>query len=134
MIENRTVLENAKATTLRERDQLRQQLTEELAKGDINIDEITQNIVAEKLAEANQKFEEERGELQGFLQQKINRNLELEVNLDEIKDAYRALESSLSQDEKKKRNREKQLETSLEQISTLYQTAMNERSILKVDL
>ena len=96
MIENRTVLENAKATTLRERDQLRQQLTEELAKGDINIDEITQNIVAEKLAEANQKFEEERGELQGFLQQKINRNLELEVNLDEIKDAYRALESSLS--------------------------------------
>lgn len=56
------------------------------------------------------------------------------MNLDEIKDAYRALESSLSQDEKKKRNREKQLETSLEQISTLYQTAMNERSILKVDL
>lgn len=134
MIENRTILENSKATTLRERDQLRQQLTDELAKGDINIEEITQNIVAERLNEANQRFEEERSELQGFLQQKINRNLELEVNLDEIKDAYRALESSLSQDEKKKRNREKQLETSLEQISTLYQTAMNERSILKVDL
>ena len=40
MIDNRTALEAAKATTLRERDQLRQQLTEELAKGDINIDEI----------------------------------------------------------------------------------------------
>ena len=67
MIENRTILENSKATTLRERDQLRQQLTDELAKGDINIEEITQNIVAEKLNEANQRFEEERSELQGFL-------------------------------------------------------------------
>ena len=63
MIENRTILENSKATTLRERDQLRQQLTDELAKGDINIEEITQNIVAERLNEANQRFEEERSEL-----------------------------------------------------------------------
>jgi len=35
------VLENAKATTLRERDTLRQQLTAELAKGDIDIEGIT---------------------------------------------------------------------------------------------
>jgi len=57
-------------------------------------------MVAEKLAEANTKFEEEKIALHGFLQSKIDRNLALEVQLDEIKDAYRALESSLSQDMK----------------------------------
>ena len=38
--------------------------------------------------------------MNGFLQSKIERNLQLEVQLDEIKDAYRALEQSLSKDEK----------------------------------
>ena len=60
MIEHRTVLENAKASSLRERDQLRQQLTDELAKVDINIEEITQNIVREKVQEVEQAFEEEK--------------------------------------------------------------------------
>ena len=39
-------------------------------------------------------------EMQGFLQSKIERNLQLEVQLDEIKDAYRALEATLSKDDK----------------------------------
>ena len=77
---------------MRERDDLRKQLTEQLAKGDINIDEITSKIVAEKMEEASKKFSEERSTLEGFLQSKIERNLELEMRLDEIKDAYRALE------------------------------------------
>ena len=38
--------------------------------------------------------------MNSFLQQKIERNLQLEVQLDEIKDAYRALEASLSKDDK----------------------------------
>lgn len=79
MLEHQTVLDNAKATTLRERDTLRQQLTAELAKGDIDIDAITSNIVTEKLAEATGKFEEEKNALHGFLQSKIDRNLALEV-------------------------------------------------------
>jgi len=67
MNENRSVVENAKAAALRERDQLRQSLTDELAKSNINVDEIAQSIVAERLAEANTKFQQERDELQGFL-------------------------------------------------------------------
>ena len=44
------------------------------------------------MEEASKKFSEERSTLEGFLQSKIERNLELEMRLDEIKDAYRALE------------------------------------------
>ena len=90
---------------MRERDDLRKQLTEQLAKGDINIDEITSKIVAEKMEEASKKFSEERSTLEGFLQSKIERNLELEMRLDEIKDAYRALEQSLTTDDKKDRQK-----------------------------
>ena len=72
--------------------------------------------------------------MNSFLQSKIERNLQLEVQLDEIKDAYRALEQSLSKDEKQNRAKCQVLERSVEQISSMYQNAVNERSILKVDL
>lgn len=75
MLENKQVLENAKAATLRERDDLMKQLTEQLAKGDIDIEEITGKIVAEKMAAANAVFEEEKDRMNGFLQSKIERNL-----------------------------------------------------------
>lgn len=56
------------------------------------------------------------------------------MELDEVKDAYRALESSLSRDEQQFKNRAIKLERSLEQITTMYQAVINEKSVLKVDL
>lgn len=106
----------------------------ELSKGDINIEEITQKMCDEKMAVANSTFEQERDTMNNFLQQKIERNLQLEVQLDEIKDAYRALEASLSKDDKHFKSKVQLLERSMEQISSMYQNAVNERSILKVDL
>ena len=91
-------------------------------------------MVDEKMAEVNSTFERERDQMNNFLQQKIERNLQLEVQLDEIKDAYRALEASLGTDEKHFKSKVQLLERSMEQISSMYQNAVNERSILKVDL
>ena len=133
MLQSKENVEAAKAATLQERDDLRQQLTEQLAKGDINIEEITSKIVDEKVAAANAAFDQEREQMNSFLQQKIERNLQLEVQLDEIKDAYRALEASLSKDDKSFKSKVQLLERSMEQISQMYQNAVNERSILKVD-
>lgn len=56
------------------------------------------------------------------------------MELDEVKDAYRALESSLSRDEQQYKQRAQKLERSLEQITTMYQAVINEKSVLKVDL
>jgi len=44
------------------------------------------------------------------------------------------LEASLSKDDKHFRQKVQLLERSMEQISSMYQNAVNERSILKVDL
>ena len=52
--------------------------------------------------------------MNSFLQQKIERNLQLEVQLDEIKDAYRALEASLSKDDKSFKSKVQLLERSME--------------------
>ena len=46
---------------------MRRQLSEQLAKGDINIEQITAKIVDEKMEEASKKFAEERSVLEGFL-------------------------------------------------------------------
>ncbi len=56
------------------------------------------------------------------------------MELDEIKEAYRGLEQSLSKDEQQYKSRAQKLERSLEQITTMYQAVINEKSVLKVDL
>ena len=56
------------------------------------------------------------------------------MQVDELKDAYRALEKNLSKEDRSYRDRVQVLERSVEQLSTMYQNSVNERSILKVDL
>ena len=117
-----------------ERNELREELKEALAKGNVNIEEITNKMVAEEREKLTATFAEERATMEGFLQSKIEKNLSLEVAYDEIKDAYRALEASMSSDDRSLRQKVQLLERSVEQVSSMYQQAMNERSILKVEL
>lgn len=88
----------------------------------------------ESLQKQKAAHDDEMVQMSGFLQQKIEKNLTLEVELDEIKDAYRALEKNLSPEERQNRNKVSLLERSMEQLNAMYQNIINERSILKVDL
>jgi hypothetical protein len=83
-----------------ERKQLQVELKEALAQGNVNIEEITNNMVREATEKLEKRFSEERDQMEGFLQTKIEKNLQLEVAFDEIKDAYRALESSMKGDDR----------------------------------
>ena len=74
-LESKQIMEAAKSSVLAERDDLRSKLTVHLAKEDINVDEITAKMVAEKMETANAQFNEERDRMNGFLQSKIERNL-----------------------------------------------------------
>ena len=85
-----------------------------------NIEEITSKLVKEKLDEQQKKFDWEREQMIRDLQNRVEKVLRLEMELDEVKDAYRALESSLSRDEQQYKNRAQKLERSLEQITTMY--------------
>lgn len=53
----------------------------------------------ERVDEVTRKFESERDQMIRDLQNRVEKVLKLEMELDEVKDAYRALESSLSRDE-----------------------------------
>jgi hypothetical protein len=79
-------------------------------------------------------FEDERLQMTSFLEQKIEQNLRLELELDEIKDAYRALEQSLNTEDFGYKQRVHMLEQTQEQMAVRYQNLVGERSKLKVDL
>ena len=64
-----------------------------------NIKEITERMAKERVDEVTRKFEGERDQMIRDLQNRVEKVLKLEMELDEVKDAYRALESTLSRDE-----------------------------------
>ncbi len=68
------------------------------------------------------------------MQNLVEKRLRLEMELDEVKDAYRGLEASLSKEDQQFKNRAIKLERSLEQMTTMYQAVMNEKQVIKVDL
>lgn len=68
------------------------------------------------------------------LQNRVEKVLKLEVELDEVKDAYRSLEASMSKEEQLYKNKAIKLEKSLEQMTQMYQGVVNERSVMKIDL
>lgn len=56
-------------------------------------------MVKEKLDEERKKWEIREGQMINDLQNRVEKVLKLEMELDEVKEAYRALEGSLSRDE-----------------------------------
>ena len=93
MFEQKTTLE-------KERQELRKQLDSQLAKANINFEEETQKRVAEALAKVKDQNEKARTDMEEFLKTKIEKNVSLEMQLDELRDAYLALEQSLSGEDK----------------------------------
>ena len=68
------------------------------------------------------------------LQNRINKVLQLELQLDQVKEEYRLLERSIPSDDLKFKHKAQTLEMNLEQIHAMYQNVTSDRSILKVDL
>ena len=99
-VEREALLKASKDKLENEKEDMVTQLEASLAKQQIDIKELTEKLVAEKVAEVQRKFDEERNQMEGFLQAKISKNLQLEVLLDEMKDAYRALEKDMSGDDR----------------------------------
>ena len=93
MFEQKTTLE-------KERQELRKQLDSQLATANINFEEETQKRVAEALAKVKDQNEKARSDMEEFLKTKIEKNVSLEMQLDELRDAYLALEQSLSGEDK----------------------------------
>lgn len=70
-----------------------------------NIGELSEQLAKERIDEERKKWEHARDQLTKDLQNRVEKVLELEMELDEVKDAYRALESTLSRDDMQLKNR-----------------------------
>jgi len=99
-----------------------------------NVEEIAKKMADERVDKITREFQEERNRRDDDLQNRVEKVLKLEMELDEVKDAYRQLEASMSKEDQHYKNRSLKLEKSLEQITQMYQHVMNEKQIIKVDL
>ena len=97
-----------------ERNEIREKLAVELNKEEIDINAIVLKQVAEQTEILNEKHRKEKEEMNGYLQSKIDKNLKLELQLDEIKDAYRSLESTMSTGDKTFKQKFEQLESTID--------------------
>lgn len=115
-------------------DNLKTTLNNELQKEQPDIDKITQRIVKQELDVQKKEFDVIRGQLEKDLHNRIDKVIKLELQLEEVKDAYKSLEHSISRDDLKFKQKAQNLEKNLEQIHQMYQNVTSEKSILKVDL
>ena len=73
-------------------------------------------------------------QVQQDLANRIDKVIKLELQLEEVKEAYKQLEHSISKDDLKFKQKAQNLEKNLDQIHQMYQNVTSEKSILKVDL
>lgn len=64
----------------------------------------------------------------------MDKVIKLELQLEEVKDAYKQLEHSISRDDLKFKQKAQSLEKNLDQLHQMYQNVTSEKSILKVDI
>lgn len=115
-------------------DSLKTTLNNELQKEQPDIDKITKRIVTQELDALKKEFDVIRSQLEKDLHNRIDKVIKLELQLEEVKDAYKQLEHSISRDDLKFKQKAQNLEKNLEQIHQMYQNVTSEKSILKVDL
>jgi multidrug resistance efflux pump len=56
------------------------------------------------------------------------------MELDEVKDAYRSLESNLSREDQQYKQQAQKLQKNLDQMNAMYQQVIQEKSTMKIDL
>ena len=88
----------------------------------------------ERVEQVRKKYENERDQMIKDLQNRVEKVLKLEMENDEIKDAYRQLEQSLSRDEQQYKLLAQRKAKNIEQITQMYHQKVSEISVMKVDL
>ena len=89
-------------------------LNDELQKEQPDIDKITQRVVKQELDSQKKEFDVIRSQLEKDLHNRIDKVIKLELQLEEVKDAYKSLEHSISRDDLKFKQKAQNLEKNLE--------------------
>ncbi|CAG9331391.1 unnamed protein product [Blepharisma stoltei] len=80
-----------------------------------------------------ESWKQEKKSIAREIQSKIERIVNLEIQLDESRAGYKTLESNMSQGEKSLKKKTDTLERNLDQLTLMYQQLVSQKSMLKVD-
>lgn len=123
---NYTLEINAKL--LKDKEELNAQLNASYSGGNYNIDTLKDNIRREVLNIETAKWDHERKLLFRDLKNRVDKVIQLEMEMDEIKERYLKLQNTLTYGEKGLDKRVELLERNLEQVSNLFQTVSFEKA------
>ena len=98
------------------------------------LEEMAEQLAKERVKQVSNKYEHEREQTVRDLQNRVEKVLQLEMELDEVKDAYRSLESNLSREDQQYKQQAQKLQKNLDQMNAMYQQVIQEKSTMKIDL
>ena len=98
------------------------------------LEEMAEQLAKERVKQVSNKYEHEREQTVRDLQNRVEKVLYLEMELDEVKDAYRSLESNLSREDQQYKQQAQKLQKNLDQMNAMYQQVIQEKSTMKIDL
>ena len=113
---------------------LKEKLNETLEKVNPDIQEITTCLVEERVEEMKRTFDDERERLMLDLSNRVQKVCDLELELDMMRDEYKRLEKSLTGEDQTLKVQCQQLQRQLDQMNIMYHSAIQDNSVIKVDV
>lgn len=98
----------------KEIDQLKQAFEQHLKKEQPNMIQMQERLIKQECDKLKTKYEAEKEQLHKDLLNRVEKVLKLEMQLDEVKDAYKQLENSISRDDLKFKQKAQNLEKNLD--------------------
>ena len=98
------------------------------------LEEMAEVLAKERVKQVTIKYEQEIKQKDKDLMDRVERVLQLMMELDEVKDAYRQLESNLSREDQQYKQQAQKLQRNLDQMNAMYQQVIQEKSTMKIDL
>jgi len=114
-------------------EELESTINEILTKSYPDIKKKNEEFLAQKLGAEKAKWAKERSEIMRDLENRIQKVVELEISIDQAKDAYRYLEKNMGKSEKVLVKKNEGLEKYIGEISTDYQRELKLREKWRID-
>jgi kinesin family protein 5 len=125
--------EQSKNTSITKQLQILKERNQELSKKNCDLEVLKENLVKEVQVQEASKFYQEKQLLTNDLQNRIQKVIELELALDDSREALRIFEGRISQGDRAIIKRNEMLERNIEHITDLYYKLLNERTTFMHD-
>lgn len=112
---------------------LQEELNTALKEEKINVEEIALKIANDKIRVKKELWDEEKMMILKDLQNRVDKVVRLEINLDQAQENIRKMEATMGSGDKPLRKKIAQLERNVQQLTLMYHQVVSEKSVIKVD-